>query len=195
MARDLKRDANPGGLMNIDAATASDLVRRRGLEVGYLAERYHRAFHEEAAHLAGLIALGSPSTCGAAFDALRSHLASHERLQEDRLFLAYESGAACEPALFAAWMKDTEALHRCSDAARRSCDVELTAPALCRRVAHFVSEIQAHLVGEVELLASWAGTEVDGAPPAFSIGAEVSWFRPYRARPAPPVRVFALARR
>lgn len=180
--------------MNIDATTASALIRRRGLEVGYLAERYHRAFHEEANHLAVLIGHRSRLACGAAFDALRRQLVSHERLQEDRLFLAYESGAACEPALFAAWVQDTEVLHRCSDAARRSCNDGLELSALRLRVVHFVSEIEAHLVGEVELLASWSTNAGDDMPPAFKIGAEVSWIKPHRADPFSSVGGLALAR-
>ena len=130
--------------------------RRRAIEVEFLTERYHRAFDEEAATLAALAALAGATELAAAVDKLRLLLERHERLQEQRLFPAYEHGASLDAALFEAWMSDCAAISDATAALRDVCRAS-SQTRLCARTLHFAFEVDSHLVDELEVFAEWAG--------------------------------------
>jgi hypothetical protein len=132
-------------------------LRRRGLEVEFLAERYHRAFAEEAASLRGIVVRVRKAPLSAAFHQLTGALALHERLQEESLFSSYEAGLDPTPEMAAAWLADGEALARACDAMCAVCDGALVLTAAGQRIEHFASEIKRHLRDEEQLLASWRG--------------------------------------
>jgi hypothetical protein len=130
-------------------------VSRRGRDVEFLSERYHRSFDEEAATIAALLAQSGDAEVSARFDALRGQLRRHEELQERHLFPAYQTFTTMSGATFAAWIDDSAALAAATRQLRDAAAASSLRPALRQRVAHFVSEVERHLVDEAELLTEW----------------------------------------
>lgn len=133
--------------------------RPRSNDTDYLVERYHRAFDDEMKLLRVLLRPWREPLRGvhAALDTLSDRLDAHEKLQELRLFPAFESGSPCPPALFEAWAGDALALFGTLDVVRAACRTALVAPSLTLRIQHFVDEVQDHLAAEAKLLSPWAG--------------------------------------
>jgi hypothetical protein len=125
------------------------------IEVEYLSERYHRAFEEEAEALELLLSRHGDGRLASLFGSLQERLRAHERLQERRLFPAYQGGWAMDRALLEAWEEDTAALSAASAAVLECCDGERPC-ALAARVVHFVSEVERHLIAEIVMFSAWA---------------------------------------
>jgi hypothetical protein len=130
--------------------------RRRALEVEFFTERYHRAFDEEAALLAALASLVGAAALATTLEKVCGLIASHEQLQEQRLFPSYARGASIEAGLFDAWMSDSASIAEATAALRNAC-CSSSSTRLCSRVIHFAFEIDRHLVDEVEVFSDWAG--------------------------------------
>jgi hypothetical protein len=136
-------------------AQVNQAALRRAVEIEYLAERYHRAFEEEAATLSGLLARQADVRLNRAFEALRLTLRDHTALQEQRLFRSYETLEAVTPGMHQAWIADSEGLSA-SVSSFRAAALASAPGALRARVMHFAFEVERHLMDELEVLGRWA---------------------------------------
>jgi hypothetical protein len=144
------------------------VARPRSRDTDFLVERYHRAFDDEMKILRGLLQRRRDLLAGVdhALAQMEARLDVHERLQELRLFPAFEAGLPCAPALFEAWATDALELFSSIDRVRSACRLVPTLPfgavptapgSLASRVLHFADEVQDHLAAEARILSPWAG--------------------------------------
>ena len=144
-------------------ATALETVRphahARGLETGFIVERYHRAFDDEASQLRNWLRHAALDTDGVlpAIEVLAHQLRRHTSFQEHHVFPQFEAGLPCGPRLFDAWSVDALRLFGCIAGVRSSLR-PLDGPApLLARARHFIDEVQDHLVAEAQVLSTWKG--------------------------------------
>ena len=137
----------------------TEISRVRGLETGFIVERYHRAFEAELRQLHHWLRVRplDGGGFGSAVDVLAKQLRGHTAFQEGHLFPAFEAGSACPSGLVDAWAMDALRIFDSIDAARTaSRSLGHQAP-LVTRVCHLLDEVQDHLEAESKVLAGWQG--------------------------------------